>query len=132
MKKRVALVVEDNIELGYIYAAALEMADFSVEHIIDGKQALQRMEGKIPDLVVLDMNLPHVSGHFIYKNLRSDEKFTGMPVIIATANSLLAEALGPVMGPRDVLLIKPISPTQLRNIARGLFPPGPGDNKMGS
>ncbi|MBC8172059.1 MAG: response regulator, partial [Anaerolineae bacterium] len=79
---------------------------------------------KVPDLVVLDMNLPHVSGHYIYKKLRSEERFVAMPIIIATANSLIAEALGPDMGPRDHLLIKPISPTQLRNIARNMFPSG--------
>jgi DNA-binding response OmpR family regulator len=120
--RRVAFVIEDNVELGYIYAAALEMANFKVEHLVDGKQALDRLEREVPDLVILDMNLPHVSGHYIYKKVRADERFATTPIIIATANSLIAEALGSELGEKDHLLIKPVSPSQLRNLAKTMFP----------
>jgi DNA-binding response OmpR family regulator len=120
--KRVAFVIEDNVEIGYIYAAALEMSNYKVEHLVDGKQALERLDREVPDLVILDMNLPHVSGHYIYKKVRADDRFANTPIIIATANSLIAEALSSELGEKDHLLIKPVSPTQLRNIAKTIYP----------
>lgn len=124
--RRIAFVIEDNMELGYIYAAALEMANFKVEHLVDGKQALQRLDGEVPDLIILDMNLPQVSGHYIYKQVRADDRFINTPIVIATANSLIAEALSSELAATDTLLIKPVSPSQLRNIAKGLYPSAPG------
>lgn len=124
--KRHAFVIEDNVELGYIYAAALEMSNYKVEHIVDGKQALQRLEAEVPDLIILDMNLPHVSGHYIYKWLRGEKRFAEMPIIIATANSLIAEALNAELAEKDHLLIKPVSPSQLRNLVKTLHPAAPG------
>jgi DNA-binding response OmpR family regulator len=117
MVSRLALIVEDNIELGTIYAAALEAADFEIEHIADGRKALQRLDELVPTLIILDMNLPHVSGHYIYKKVRSDERFAKTPVIIATANALIADALGSEIAAMDKLMIKPVSPSQLRTTA---------------
>lgn len=121
MASRIALIVEDNIELGTIYAAALESADFEIEHIIDGRKALERLEELVPALIILDMNLPHVSGHYIYKKVRSDERFLKTPVIIATANALIADALGGEIAATDKLMIKPVSPSQLRTTAQAMY-----------
>lgn len=121
MASRIALIVEDNIELGTIYAAALESADFEIEHIVDGRKALERLEELVPALIILDMNLPHVSGHYIYKKVRSDNRFQKTPVIIATANALIADALGGEIAATDKLMIKPVSPSQLRTTAQAMY-----------
>ncbi len=122
---RLALIIEDNVELAYIYGAALEALNYETENIEDGKKALQRLTEVVPDLIILDMNLPHVSGHYIYKKLRSDDKFTHTPIIIATANQLIADALREEIGGLDRLLVKPVSPTQLRNIAKEILEQSP-------
>lgn len=114
MANKLALIVEDNVELGTIYAAALEAADFEIEHVVDGRQALQRLDELTPTLIVLDMNLPYVSGHYIYKKVRADQRFARTPIIIATANALIADALGGEIDAMDKLMIKPVSPSQLR------------------
>jgi DNA-binding response OmpR family regulator len=115
---RLAFIIEDNQELGLIYAASIEIFDYEAEIIGDGKKALERLAETVPSLIILDMNLPHVSGHFIYKRLRSDALFNGCPIIIATANALIADALKNELTPGDHLLVKPISPTQLRNLVK--------------
>lgn len=116
-----ALIIEDNVELAYIYGAALEALDYQTENITDGKKALQRLTEIVPALIILDMNLPHVSGHYIYKKLRSDEQFARTPIIIATANQLIADALREEIGGLDRLLVKPVSPSQLRNVAKEIL-----------
>lgn len=118
---RLALIIEDNIELAYIYGAALEALDYHTENITDGKKALQRLTEIVPDLIILDMNLPHVSGHYIYKKLRSDDHFAHTPIIIATANQLIADALREEIGGLDRLLVKPVSPSQLRTVAKEIL-----------
>lgn len=122
MTKRVAFIIEDNIELGYIYAAALEMSNFRVERLIDGQSAVERLDIAVPDLIVLDMNLPYVSGQHIYQKLRRDPRFNNTPIIIATANSLLAETLSSQLTGQDCLLIKPVSPSKLRELTRQFYP----------
>ncbi|MCU0498300.1 MAG: response regulator [Anaerolineae bacterium] len=120
MTTRKAFIIEDNVELGYIYKTVLEAVDFTVENITDGKEALRRFETEVPDLIILDMNLPQVSGHYIYQKLRADERFKQMPIVIATANELVATALRHQLGERDFLLVKPISPNKLRALGKEL------------
>jgi DNA-binding response OmpR family regulator len=122
MNKRVAFIIEDNVELGYIYAAALEMSNFTVERLIDGQSAIDRLNTTTPDLIVLDMNLPYVSGQQIYQKLRQDHRFDRTPIIIATANSLLAERMPSQLTGQDCLLIKPVSPSKLRELTRQFYP----------
>ena len=120
MTKKQALIIEDNKEIGEIYKMTLNMVDFEAEHIIDGKEGLQRLEDSLPDLIILDMNLPQISGHYIYKKIRSDDRMTNIPVIISTANNIVASALSKELGPKDRLLVKPVSPKQLREILEAI------------
>jgi DNA-binding response OmpR family regulator len=114
---RLAIIVEDNPEIGEIYSTALQLSSFTTELIADGREALERLGDIVPTLLILDVNLPNVSGHFLYKKVRSDTRFDQTPVIIATANLLVSETLGKDLGPRDKLLVKPISPRHLREVA---------------
>jgi len=119
--RRQALIVEDNKEIGQIYSMTLDMIDYDTHHVIDGKIALNYLNtGVTPDLIILDMNLPQVSGHYVYKTIRADRRFDGTVVIIATANTVVARALANDLAPTDQILVKPVSARQLRDIASEL------------
>lgn len=115
------LIIEDHFDIAEMYAIALQMLQFQTEIITDGREALDRLQQQTPTLVVLDMNLPSVSGHYIYKQIRSDSRFDQMPVIISTANAVVADVLGGDLAATDRLLVKPISPRQLQEVAREVF-----------
>lgn len=119
MTAKFILIIEDNASIGDIYSTAL--SDYDTELILDGKQALVRLKEVVPDLIILDMNLPHVSGHYILKQIRADPRTAEIPVIIATANTPMAEALEPQLTDLDMILIKPISPLDLRDLAAQLM-----------
>jgi DNA-binding response OmpR family regulator len=68
-------------------------------------------------MVILDLNLPHVSGTEILSKIRSDERLAETCVIVATAHPRLADS---VQGEADLVLLKPISFTQLRGLAMRL------------
>lgn len=120
MSKRFALIIEDNREIGDIYATTLQMAGFETETVLDGKLALDKLDERAPDLIILDMNLPQVSGHYIYKTIRSNRRLDNTVVIISTANTLVGTMLGEGLAYQDQLLLKPVTPRQLREVVDNL------------
>lgn len=115
MAKGLALIIEDHREIGDIYVTTLQLAGFETELIMDGKTALARLEGIVPRVIILDINLPQVSGNYIYSQIKSDSRLQNVPVVISTANMLLADVLRADLRPGDQLLIKPVSPYQLKD-----------------
>ncbi len=112
--KPLALVIEDDESHANVFSEALQNAGFKVEIIQDGKAALSRLTLTEPSVAVLDINLPYVSGVDILHYIRSDVRLTNTRVIIASANSQIAATL---QDQADLVLIKPISYFQLRDLA---------------
>jgi two-component system cell cycle response regulator DivK len=113
-EKFIAMVIEDDAQQAEIFSQAIKMAGFEVETVLDGQAALDRLAEITPQIIVLDLNLPHVSGDKILAHIRQDERLAQARVIIATANPRMAD---PVQDDSDIMLIKPISFTQLRDLA---------------
>jgi CheY-like chemotaxis protein len=70
-------------------------------------------------VVVLDLHLPYLSGKELLYHIRADQRLGQTRVILATADSVLAESL---QEEADLVLLKPISPSQLRDLAIRLRP----------
>ena len=83
--KRV-LIVEDNTDLRGMYRMALALAGYQVDEVADGWSALSRIEQHRPDLVVLDLMLPTVSGHVVLADLTARAEDQQIPVVIVTAS----------------------------------------------
>ena len=113
MTKPFVLIVEDDPKLNEIISITLQ-EDFECEPCQDGDTVLARLKEIVPNIVVLDLNLPGVSGVDILKHIRSDERLTRTRVILATADERLAETL---TDEADIILLKPVSPAQLRELA---------------
>ncbi|MCU0513880.1 MAG: response regulator [Anaerolineae bacterium] len=118
MSKPLAIIIEDHEAIRDIYAAALQMEGFQTHVSSDGRQALEDLGKLQPTLIVLDMNLPHVSGHYLFKHIRGDDRLKTVPIIISTANSILASSVTPDMTENDFLLVKPVEVKKLQAIAR--------------
>lgn len=112
-----ALVIEDDEDLATIFAKAVEAAEYEVEVIHAGDKAMQRLDTVIPDIVVLDLNLPFVSGATILDRIRADEQMAKTRVILATANYGLAQS---IEDNADLVLVKPITFSQLRDLTSRL------------
>lgn len=109
-----ALIVEDHIDTGTIFANALREAGFECELIQAGDEALERLAETTPAVVVLDLELPRVSGEEILRRIRADARLIKTRVIVATALPDRAEDLEEKA---DLVLIKPVSFNQLRDLA---------------
>ncbi len=111
------IVVEDDEDLASIFTEALENADYHVETIRDGLSAQRRLFQIEPQIVVLDMHIPIISGADILKQIRSEERLKNTVIVIATADARLGEAYTDIA---DFVLIKPITFTQLRDLTARL------------
>ena len=113
MTKPFALIIEDNFQLSQIFSMTLQ-AEFEIEIITDGKNALMRLSEVVPDLVILDLHLPNVSGRELLEYIKSDKRMAKTRVILATADERQSESLQDLA---DIVLLKPVSPVQLRELA---------------
>lgn len=118
-EKPLALIIEDDRRQANVFAQALRMAEFKTEVIKDGNEALARLAEVIPAVVVLDLHLPHASGKDILEQIRADGRLEKTRVMLATADALFANSLA---GDADLVLLKPISFNQLRDLAARLRP----------
>jgi CheY-like chemotaxis protein len=114
MDDRLALIVEDHQDIATVFSAALQAIDFETEIIGSGDLALTRLAATTPDLVVLDLNLPRVTGAEILHHIRADARLKGIRVIIATAYPDIARGLE---DEADLVLLKPITFRQMRDLA---------------
>ena len=99
LKPRI-LLVEDNLGDVELLQRALAIAGVECELsvISDGEEALARVQHRgeyassaLPDLVILDLNLPKVSGHQILAAARATDEFEAVPIVVLTSSSSLRE-----------------------------------------
>jgi DNA-binding response OmpR family regulator len=119
MSAPVVFVVEDDPKLNKIIKFTLQ-ENFEIETCTDGDVAMDRLKQIIPDIVILDLNLPGISGREILEHIRLDGRLAATRVILTTADERQAETL---TNEADIILLKPISPTQLREMALRMSTP---------
>ena len=117
MRKPLAIIVEDDYNLTFIYSNALQEAGYATEVVRDGHSALEALDNSTPDLVLLDLHLPSVSGRDIVRTIRSNERLANTRIIVSSGDSLMADQ---VKNDVDLLLLKPVSYIQLRDLSSRL------------
>ena len=115
------LVVEDDPDIAQLVARYLEKGGFEVERATNGRDAMQAIVDRPPDLLILDMMLPHLDGLEVCRRLRADAATAAVPVIMLTARAEESERIvGLEMGADDYLA-KPFSPNELVARVRALL-----------
>lgn len=76
------LLVEDDPLLVDVYSTKLKQSGFEVRVVESGEKALAVVEEQKPDLVLLDIVLPHIDGWEVLESLRSSEKLEGTQIVI--------------------------------------------------
>lgn len=112
MSKLIA-VVDDEADIVELVSVSLEKAGFKVEGFFNANSLLGFLKKKTPDLIILDLMLPDADGFEICKNLRSQEKFADIPIIMLTAKGEEVDrVLGLEIGADDYVT-KPFSTREL-------------------
>jgi CheY-like chemotaxis protein len=79
------LVVEDHPTMRGALRAILEVEGYRVREAVDGRTALAQVAAEPPDLLILDLNIPVVSGGDVLRRLKADPVTAEIPVVVVTA-----------------------------------------------
>ncbi|HKV55099.1 MAG TPA: response regulator transcription factor [Candidatus Binataceae bacterium] len=107
------LVVEDENDIRELIRYNLSQEGFVVEEAADGAEALDRIGRRVPDLVLLDLMLPQMSGLELCRRVRANPETARLPIIVVTAKGAEVDrVLGLEMGADDYV-VKPFSPREV-------------------
>jgi len=112
MARRV-LVVDDHPALIGLIADVLTQAGYTVISAEDGQAGLAAIEAHQPELVILDLSMPVMSGLQVLRTLRSRPETQYLPVIVLTGRDGAGDTLDCWMGGADRYLVKPCSMEEL-------------------
>ena len=115
------LIVEDNDLNMKLFHALLETRGYNVLQARDGMEGLRLAREHHPDLIIMDIQLPGVSGLVVAKSIKDDEKLKDIPIIAVTAFALKGDEERMREGGCAAYLAKPIStPNFLKMVAQYL------------
>ena len=111
--RKIVLIVEDDDDLRRMLRTALMIAGFTVEEASDGAAALYRIHHQPPDLIVLDLSLPTVSGLIVHQEVAAHAHTRQIPVVIVTGSDMNLDHLQV-----PCVLRKPVDPEKLVSTVR--------------
>jgi two-component system, cell cycle response regulator DivK len=109
------LYVEDNVDNMILVRRALEARGYEFIWAQNGTSGVELAETNMPDVILLDINLPDIDGYEVARRLRNSGKSTlvYVPIIAVTANALRGDAEKALAAGCDVYMSKPINIREL-------------------
>jgi len=109
MKKRV-LVIEDNEQNLYLVTFLLERHGYAVSAARDGVIGIEQAAREIPDLILLDIQLPLLDGHAVAKQLKSCDELAEVPIVAVTSYAMPGDREKAIESGCSGYIEKPINP----------------------
>ncbi len=109
MKKRV-LVIEDNEQNLYLVTFLLEKNGYGVSAARDGVIGIEQAAREIPDLILLDIQLPLLDGYAVAKQLKSFDKLARVPIVAVTSYAMPGDREKAIESGCSGYIEKPINP----------------------
>ena len=109
------LIVDDAALVRLYYRRILEGAGYQVEEALNGLEALERLLKTLPDVVIVDVNMPQMDGFTFLKTLRQRPlPAGGIPALVASTEAGAGDRLAGRAAGANVYLVKPISEPVLK------------------
>lgn len=115
------LVAEDRPASLELIRTVLESAGYEVIDAVDGQEALDKAAETPVDLVLLDLQMPKIDGFGVVGRLRSDPKFSAIPIVALTASAMHGDRERALAAGFSSYIAKPIDLTVLRSEIRRLI-----------
>lgn len=116
------LVAEDDPASRELVRELLEGWGYQVVEACDGQEALQKVDEAQPQLILLDIQMPHLDGFAVIRELRQNPRFATVPIVALTAYAMRGDRERVLHAGFDAYLTKPIDGEQLRAQIQRLLP----------
>ena len=108
------LLVEDDPDIRHLVSYKLARGGFDVDEAADGAGALAAARKHAPDLVILDVRMPRMSGLDVCRELRADPRTARAPIIMLTARARPQDVEQAYAAGATDYVVKPFSPRELQ------------------
>jgi two-component system, cell cycle response regulator DivK len=108
--KRRALVIEDNEQNLYLMSYLLTKHEFEIAAARDGREGIEAARAQNPDIILLDIQLPGMSGHDVARELRRDPRLSSVPIVAVTSYAMPGDREQVLAAGCSGYIEKPINP----------------------
>lgn len=122
MSARRILVADDKASSRELVRTILENIGYEVREAEDGIKALEAVLNSPPNLVLLDLQMPGLTGHEVLARIRADERFANLPVVALTASAMSGDREKALAAGFTSYLAKPVTLSMLRAEISRLLP----------
>ena len=112
--EKTVLIIEDEADAAELFAEMMRVSGFRVLKTSSSAPALSLVASEKPDLVILDIMMPEVSGLDILREMRQDPGLAGIPVVVVSAKSMPADIKTGMEAGASTYLTKPVGFLELK------------------
>ena len=113
MSTRSILIADDDELVNSFLARKLTRLGYTVYTAMDGEEALEQARVNLPDLILLDVKMPILSGYEVCRELKSEDSTNDIPVVMLSAKAQYKDIQEGIGAGADKYLSKPITLTRL-------------------
>ncbi len=115
------LVADDNHVSRELIREVLEMSGYDVVEAADGRDAVERARENTPDLLLVDIQMPHLDGYGVLRELRADPRFYALQIVALTAFAMQGDRERALDAGFDGYITKPVEIAALRQEIKKLL-----------
>ena len=117
------LVIDDETVVGTILRYAFQVDGHETVVAGDGISGIEMAHSEHPDIIVLDLMMPDVTGYEVLEILRDDAETKELPIVVLTAVTMQRERDACMARGADAVMIKPFDPREVARAVEALLPP---------
>ncbi len=115
------LIAEDEPDIRELVAFMLRFAGYEVMAASNGEEAVQAATHDIPDLVLMDVRMPRMTGYDACRIMKANPNLQDVPIVFLSAKGQEAEIQSGLEAGAEEYLLKPFSPDELTNRVRSIL-----------
>jgi DNA-binding response OmpR family regulator len=115
MNEKTVLIVEDEEDAAELFAEMMRVSGFRVLKVSNSAPALDLMSSEKPDLIILDIMMPGISGLDIMHHMHHDPELSSIPVVVVSAKGTPADIKRGIEAGASIYLTKPVGFTELKD-----------------
>ncbi len=107
------LLIDDDPNLILLVKDYLEFRGYEVMTAENGREALEILENKVPDMIICDVMMPEMDGYSLVEHVRKDARTSWIPVLFLSAKGQIQDRVKGLSTGADVYMVKPFEPEEL-------------------